>query len=153
MFEQYAGVLENKVDSSTFYGINPFTLENQLIYNKFRNYYKFQNISEFPNIEYENIVKNVFPMKDINSSEIIEIVNNKNHMDNDICIEISEEKKNISFLCKKTERTIFDNIIQKKVDREDNYRIMIGTNFFNTYLKNRIENIKKAFGCKHLFVN
>ena len=153
MFEQYAGVLENKVDSSTFYSVNQFTLENQLIHNNFRNYYKFQNISEFDNIEYENIVKNVFPMKDINSSEIIEIVNNKNHMDNDICIEISEEKKNISFLCKKTERTTFDNIIQKKVDREDNHRIKIGTNFFNTYLKNRIENIKKAFGCKFCLYN
>ena len=38
MFEQYAGVLENKVDSSTFYSVNQITLENQLIHNNIRYY-------------------------------------------------------------------------------------------------------------------
>ena len=171
MYEQSFDTYENKENSYSSLWVIQFPLEAPLFLKTGQNYLNQEVQSKFENIEFEKSFQNIFPIKDIAPSENIEIVNNQSKTYNDLCIEISEEKENISyldnsqtfekeiikegkifFISKKTERTTFDNIIQIKVLREDNFRIMIGTNFFNTYLKNCIENIKKACGCiKHFY--
>lgn len=172
MFEQSLDTNEFELNSPSSFKVDQFTLEIKKILGTDLNYFGLENQSEIGGIEFEKVFKELFPIKDIISSEK-EIVNNQSQIfNNDLYIEISEEKENISysghsqtfekeiikeeqklFLSKKTERTIFDNFIQIKALRKDNVRIMIGTNFFNTYLKNCIEKIKKACGCIKYFNN
>ena len=169
MFEHSLDTFEDKVNSSSLRN-NQFTFETQLILKTDQSYFKHEICSEHENSEIEKICRELFEIKDIISPGNKEAVNNQKKIYDNLCIEISAEKenntiisnldnskfyeakiikkKNKFFISKKTERTTCDNITQIKVPREDNCRTMIGTNFFNTFLKKDIlENIKKACGC------
>ena len=169
MYEQNLDTYENKKNFYSSLWVIQFPFEAPLILKNGQNYLMQEVQPKFEHIEFEKSFQNIFPIKDITPSKNKEIVNNQSQAYIDLCIEISEEKENISYLdnsksfdkkiikeekklftSKKTERTSFDNIKQIK---DYNLRIMIGTNFFNTYLKNCIENIKKACGCIKYFYN
>lgn len=157
-------IYEDVTKYSSSLGNEQFPLETKLILESDKKFFNNEISFSYENKEADKVWNNVFPLNNVLSSEIKNIKNKKTKH-SDIYIEISEDKKNIfnleslklfkeNFSLKKREKEkSSENNSISKVLREDNCRRMIGRNFFNKYLKEKIESMLKACRCILFFDN